>query len=95
MGDHLMVPLFEQNLLGLQNIPRQFFLQVYHTFLHIGETRYLLAFLLPSRPPCHPHLHSHPGVAFVLSHMGPWEKSCRSPCSRLDVQIPRPGQTQS
>ncbi|XP_076791476.1 sodium-independent sulfate anion transporter isoform X3 [Arvicanthis niloticus] len=28
-----------KNLLGLQNIPRQFFLQVYHTFLHIGETR--------------------------------------------------------
>ncbi|XP_045381742.1 sodium-independent sulfate anion transporter [Lemur catta] len=28
-----------KNLLGLQNIPRQFFLQVYHTFLSIGETR--------------------------------------------------------
>ncbi|XP_051015134.1 LOW QUALITY PROTEIN: sodium-independent sulfate anion transporter [Acomys russatus] len=28
-----------KNLLGLRNIPRQFFLQVYHTFLHIGETR--------------------------------------------------------
>ncbi|KAM6175223.1 sodium-independent sulfate anion transporter [Erethizon dorsatum] len=28
-----------KNLLGLQNIPRQFFLQVYHTFLNIGETR--------------------------------------------------------
>ncbi|XP_008827069.1 sodium-independent sulfate anion transporter isoform X1 [Nannospalax galili] len=28
-----------KNLLGLQNIPRQFFLQVYHTFLHVGETR--------------------------------------------------------
>lgn len=28
-----------KNLLGLQKIPRQFFLQVYHTFLHIGETR--------------------------------------------------------
>ncbi|XP_013203060.1 sodium-independent sulfate anion transporter [Microtus ochrogaster] len=28
-----------KNLLGLKNIPRQFFLQVYHTFLHIGETR--------------------------------------------------------
>nr|XP_045231644.1 sodium-independent sulfate anion transporter isoform X3 [Macaca fascicularis] len=28
-----------KNLLGLQNIPRQFFLQVYHTFLRITETR--------------------------------------------------------
>nr|XP_005585257.1 PREDICTED: sodium-independent sulfate anion transporter isoform X1 [Macaca fascicularis]XP_015294414.1 PREDICTED: sodium-independent sulfate anion transporter isoform X1 [Macaca fascicularis] len=28
-----------KNLLGLQNIPRQFFLQVYHTFLRIAETR--------------------------------------------------------
>uniref|UniRef100_A0A2K6Q675 Sodium-independent sulfate anion transporter n=1 Tax=Rhinopithecus roxellana TaxID=61622 RepID=A0A2K6Q675_RHIRO len=28
-----------KNLLGLQNIPRQFFLQVYHTFLRIPETR--------------------------------------------------------
>ncbi|XP_005407385.1 PREDICTED: sodium-independent sulfate anion transporter isoform X2 [Chinchilla lanigera] len=28
-----------KNLLGLQNIPRQFFLQVYHTFLNIRETR--------------------------------------------------------
>ncbi|XP_003506753.3 sodium-independent sulfate anion transporter isoform X1 [Cricetulus griseus] len=28
-----------KNLLGLQRIPRQFFLQVYHTFLHISETR--------------------------------------------------------
>ncbi|XP_062072279.1 sodium-independent sulfate anion transporter [Lepus europaeus] len=28
-----------KNLLGLQDIPRQFFLQVYRTFLSIGETR--------------------------------------------------------
>nr|XP_055245281.1 sodium-independent sulfate anion transporter isoform X3 [Gorilla gorilla gorilla] len=28
-----------KNLLGLQNIPRPFFLQVYHTFLRIAETR--------------------------------------------------------
>ncbi|NP_001233593.1 sodium-independent sulfate anion transporter [Cavia porcellus] len=28
-----------KNLLGLHNIPRQFFLQVYHTFLSVGETR--------------------------------------------------------
>ncbi|PNI14226.1 SLC26A11 isoform 15, partial [Pan troglodytes] len=27
-----------KNLLGLQNIPRPFFLQVYHTFLRIAET---------------------------------------------------------
>lgn len=46
VGTCLMTPLSEQNLLGLKNIPRQFFLQVYHTFLHIGETRYLLAFVL-------------------------------------------------
>ncbi|XP_025783463.1 sodium-independent sulfate anion transporter [Puma concolor] len=32
-----------KNLLGLQGIPRQFFLQVYHTFRNIGETRYLMA----------------------------------------------------
>lgn len=53
VGSCLMAPLFEQNLLGLRNIPRQFFLQVYQTFLHIGETRYcwLLSFLTsaPSR----------------------------------------------
>lgn len=46
VGNSLMTPLSEQNLLGLKNIPRQFFLQVYHTFLHIGETRYLSAFVL-------------------------------------------------
>ncbi|XP_073167400.1 sodium-independent sulfate anion transporter isoform X5 [Lepidochelys kempii] len=28
-----------KNILGLHNIPRQFFLQVYHTFQRIGETR--------------------------------------------------------
>ncbi|XP_025217340.1 sodium-independent sulfate anion transporter isoform X1 [Theropithecus gelada] len=33
------VSVFGQNLLGLQNISRQFFLQVYHTFLRIAETR--------------------------------------------------------
>lgn len=46
VGNSLMTPLSEQNLLGLKNIPRQFFLQVYHTFLHIGETKYLSAFVL-------------------------------------------------
>nr|XP_021495367.1 sodium-independent sulfate anion transporter isoform X4 [Meriones unguiculatus] len=28
-----------KNLLGLRNIPRQFFLQLYHTLVHIGDTR--------------------------------------------------------
>ncbi|KAF6097109.1 solute carrier family 26 member 11 [Phyllostomus discolor] len=28
-----------KNLLGLQHVPRQFFLQVYHTFRNIGQTR--------------------------------------------------------
>ncbi|XP_074870272.1 sodium-independent sulfate anion transporter isoform X2 [Carettochelys insculpta] len=28
-----------KNILGLHNVPRQFFLQVYHTFQRIGETR--------------------------------------------------------
>uniref|UniRef100_A0A8C0K878 Sodium-independent sulfate anion transporter n=1 Tax=Canis lupus dingo TaxID=286419 RepID=A0A8C0K878_CANLU len=31
-----------KNLLGLQDIPRQFFLQVYQTFRKVGETRYLV-----------------------------------------------------
>ncbi|XP_021096938.1 sodium-independent sulfate anion transporter isoform X2 [Heterocephalus glaber] len=63
-----------KNLLGLQNIPRQFFLQVYHTFLNIGETRLgdavlglvcmvlLLALKLmrDHMPPAHPEM--PPGV---------------------------------
>lgn len=32
-------PLFKQNLLGLQRVPRQLFLQVYHVFRNIGDTR--------------------------------------------------------
>lgn len=39
-GPLISISVFGQNLLGLQNIPRQFFLQVYHTFLRIAETRY-------------------------------------------------------
>lgn len=31
--------LLDQNLLGLQRVPRQFFLQLYHTFRSLGETR--------------------------------------------------------
>lgn len=82
MGSHLMVPLFEQNLLGLQNIPRQFFLQVYHTFLHIGETRYLwLLSFLPD--PLATPIFIPIQVTFVLFHMGPWEHNCSSPCSKL------------
>uniref|UniRef100_A0A8C5KTK8 Sodium-independent sulfate anion transporter n=1 Tax=Jaculus jaculus TaxID=51337 RepID=A0A8C5KTK8_JACJA len=63
-----------KNLLGLQNIPRQFFLQVYHTFLHIGETRLgdavlglvcmvlllVLKLLRDHVPPAHPEM--PPGV---------------------------------
>ncbi|XP_028642556.1 sodium-independent sulfate anion transporter isoform X1 [Grammomys surdaster] len=59
-----------KNLLGLQNIPRQFFLQVYHTFLHIGETRVgdavlglacmalllVLKFMREHMPPPHPEM---------------------------------------
>lgn len=44
-GCLIRVSVFEQNLLGLQNIPRQFFLQVYHTFRNIGETRYPAGFV--------------------------------------------------
>nr|XP_008012222.2 sodium-independent sulfate anion transporter-like [Chlorocebus sabaeus] len=57
-----------KNLLGLQNIPRQFFLQVYHTFLRIAETRagdavlglvcmlllLLLKLMRDHMPPVHP-----------------------------------------
>uniref|UniRef100_A0A8D2EQN6 Sodium-independent sulfate anion transporter n=1 Tax=Theropithecus gelada TaxID=9565 RepID=A0A8D2EQN6_THEGE len=35
----LTMGVLHLNLLGLQNISRQFFLQVYHTFLRIAETR--------------------------------------------------------
>lgn len=59
-----------KNLLGLQNIPRQFFLQVYHTFVHIGETRVgdailglvcmvlllVLKFMREHMPPPHPEM---------------------------------------
>ncbi|KFO35687.1 sodium-independent sulfate anion transporter isoform X2 [Fukomys damarensis] len=71
-----------KNLLGLQNIPRQFFLQVYRTFLDIGETRVgdavlglvcmllLLALKLmrDRMPPVHPEM--PPGVQ--LSHGLVW-----------------------
>lgn len=36
-----------QNILGLQGIPRQFFLQVYETLRRIGETRSALSLCLP------------------------------------------------
>lgn len=43
--------MFGQNLLGLQHIPRQFFLQVYYTFRNIGQTRYPAGVSVPrSRP---------------------------------------------
>nr|XP_054391827.1 sodium-independent sulfate anion transporter isoform X3 [Pongo abelii] len=63
-----------KNLLGLQNIPRQFFLQVYHTFLRIAETRVgdavlglvcmllllVLKLMRDHMPPVHPEM--PPGV---------------------------------
>ncbi|XP_008996117.1 sodium-independent sulfate anion transporter isoform X3 [Callithrix jacchus] len=71
-----------KNLLGLQNIPRQFFLQVYHTFLRIEETRVgdailglvcmvlllVLKLMRDHMPPVHPEMPS--GVR--LSHSLVW-----------------------
>uniref|UniRef100_F6SMJ8 Sodium-independent sulfate anion transporter n=1 Tax=Equus caballus TaxID=9796 RepID=F6SMJ8_HORSE len=71
-----------KNLLGLQNIPRQFFLQVYHTFRNIGETRVgdavlglvcvvlllVLKLMRDHVPPVHPEM--PPGVR--LSHGLVW-----------------------
>ncbi|XP_006869705.1 PREDICTED: sodium-independent sulfate anion transporter [Chrysochloris asiatica] len=71
-----------KNLLGLQDIPRQFFLQVYHTFLNIGETRVgdavlglvcmmlllVLKLMRDHVPPVHPEM--PPGVR--LSHGLVW-----------------------
>uniref|UniRef100_A0A2K6GQD6 Sodium-independent sulfate anion transporter n=1 Tax=Propithecus coquereli TaxID=379532 RepID=A0A2K6GQD6_PROCO len=71
-----------KNLLGLQNIPRQFFLQVYRTFLSIGETRVadavlglvcmvlllVLKLMRDHMPPVHPEM--PPGVR--LSHGLVW-----------------------
>ncbi|XP_057357761.1 sodium-independent sulfate anion transporter isoform X2 [Manis pentadactyla] len=71
-----------KNLLGLQNIPRQFFLQVYHTFRNIGETRagdatlglvcmvllLVLKLMHDHVPPVHPEM--PPGVR--LSHGLVW-----------------------
>lgn len=85
MGNCLMTPLSEQNLLGLKNIPRQFFLQVYHTFLHIGETRYLSAFVLLD--PVHIPTSAPPGgicsvsqgpLRAVLSQVRPADTQARS-----------------
>lgn len=53
--------LFAQNILGLHNIPRQFFLQVYHTFQRIGETRSAdISVLFLDRS-----FHQQPGMAGV------------------------------
>uniref|UniRef100_A0A8C4LEX3 Sodium-independent sulfate anion transporter n=1 Tax=Equus asinus asinus TaxID=83772 RepID=A0A8C4LEX3_EQUAS len=71
-----------KSLLGLQNIPRQFFLQVYHTFRNIGETRVgdavlglvcmvlllVLKLMRDHVPPVHPEM--PPGVR--LSHGLVW-----------------------
>lgn len=43
--------LLAQNILGLQGIPRQFFLQVYETLWRIGETRSGLSLCLPCSVP--------------------------------------------
>ncbi|XP_072795883.1 sodium-independent sulfate anion transporter isoform X1 [Vicugna pacos] len=71
-----------KNLLGLQHIPRQFFLQVYYTFRNIGETRVgdvvlglvcmllllVLKLMRDHVPPVHPEM--PPGVR--LSHGLVW-----------------------
>lgn len=60
-----------QNILGLQGIPRQFFLQVYETLRRIGETRSAPSHPIPALlPPLQlrhlglccfaPHLFGHP-----------------------------------
>ncbi|XP_060027825.1 sodium-independent sulfate anion transporter isoform X2 [Erinaceus europaeus] len=65
-----------KNLLGLQDIPRQFFLQVFYTFRNIGETRVgdvvlglicvvlllVLKLMRDHVPPVHPEM--PPGVQF-------------------------------
>ncbi|XP_029784475.1 sodium-independent sulfate anion transporter isoform X3 [Suricata suricatta] len=71
-----------KNLLGLQGVPRQFFLQVYHTFRNIGDTRVgdavlglvcmvlllVLKLMRDHVPPVHPEM--PPGVR--LSHGLVW-----------------------
>ncbi|KAM5272727.1 sodium-independent sulfate anion transporter [Ctenodactylus gundi] len=71
-----------KNLLGLQNVPRQFFQQVYHTFLHIGDTRVgdavlglacvallvVLKLMRNHMPPSHPEL----PLSVRLSHGLVW-----------------------
>nr|XP_044600230.1 sodium-independent sulfate anion transporter isoform X3 [Equus asinus] len=77
-----------KSLLGLQNIPRQFFLQVYHTFRNIGETRVgdavlglvcmvlllVLKLMRDHVPPVHPEM--PPGVR--LSHGLVWTATTAS-----------------
>ncbi|XP_075418435.1 sodium-independent sulfate anion transporter [Tenrec ecaudatus] len=71
-----------KNLLGLHDVPRQFFLQVYYTFLRLGETRVgdavlglvcmvlllVLKLMRDHVPPVHPEM--PPGVR--LSHGLVW-----------------------
>ncbi|XP_019499836.1 PREDICTED: sodium-independent sulfate anion transporter [Hipposideros armiger] len=71
-----------KNLLGLQNIPRQFFLQVYHTFRNIGETRVgdavlglvcmLLLLLLKLMRDHTPRVHPEMPLGVRLSHGLVW-----------------------
>lgn len=69
--------LSAQNLLGLRDAPRQFFLQVYHVLGSLGDTRYLLA-LFPrpgskQAPPSEPRpslLLRGPGGSTAGSRLG-------------------------
>ncbi|XP_077829289.1 sodium-independent sulfate anion transporter isoform X6 [Macaca mulatta] len=77
-----------KNLLGLQNIPRQFFLQVYHTFLRIAETRVgdavlglvcmllllVLKLMRDHMPPVHPEM----PLGVRLSHGLVWSATTAS-----------------
>lgn len=63
-----------QNLLGLQGIPRQFFLQVYETLRRIGETR--SAPSLPCSVPCSCSILGSASLPFSLAT--PWTDFCVS-----------------
>lgn len=102
--------LFEQNLLGLQDIPRQFFLQVYQTFRKVGETRYLPAMwplpsceeALPSGPPRPGPAPFPPPGGIYPSPLGPGRPNpgpraapAASQGSWLETQSVHPAQTGS
>lgn len=60
--------LSAQNLLGLRDAPRQFFLQVYHVLGSLGDTRYLLALFPPPWKQASPAFRTPP----FPSAPGPW-----------------------